>query len=313
MIYGELSDENDDCEEEPRLTYRKPRQPKREINLNDLVEAEDPSGGFAMTYTPKRFERGWLFSSLESFYRQSLLSDVLYCVKGGKEATVYCGRGAFASGEELLAVKVYRPRQFRNLRNDAMYREGRPILTADGRAVKKTDARLMRAVGKKTDFGVQVAHTSWLMYEFTTLDTLYKAGGAVPRPISASDNAILMTYQGDLQRAAPTLSEVSLETEEAEPLFQEVVRNIELMLQHDMVHGDLSAYNMLYWEGKITLIDFPQVTNLHSNANARFILQRDILRVCEYFVAQGVACDRTALMETLWKRYAPEAPLDSGA
>jgi len=80
------------------------------------------------------------------------------------------------------AAKVYRPREFRNLRNDKMYREGRPILTAAGRRVKKTDHRLLRAVGKKTEFGVQVEHTSWLMYEYTTLKQLHDAGAAVREP-----------------------------------------------------------------------------------------------------------------------------------
>lgn len=306
MTEEELSDNYVEYEQDERRTHRKPQGAKRQHLLSELVEAEDPTGAVEMTYRPARFEKGWLQGSLETFFQQSFLRDVLYRVKGGKEATVYCGRGEFASAEELVAVKVYRPREFRNLRNDAMYREGRPILNSEGRAAKKTDSRLMRAVGKKTDFGVQVTHTSWLMYEYTTLETLYKAGGAVPRPISSSENAILMSYQGDLQRAASTLSEISLEADEAEPLFQEALRNIELLLQNDMVHGDLSAYNILYWQGAITLIDFPQVTNLRSNANARFILQRDILRVCEYFVAQGVSCDPTAIMEKFWKRYAPE-------
>src|SRR5205085_12669452 len=140
-------------------------------------------------------------------------------VKGGKEASVYCCRPAADIGLPLLAAKVYRPRQFRALRNDKMYREGRPILREDGRPVKKTDHRLLRAVGKKTAFGVQVEHTSWLMYEYTTLQRLHKAGGAVPRPFAASENAILMAFCGDLSAAAPPLSHVHLDRDEAEPLF----------------------------------------------------------------------------------------------
>jgi serine/threonine-protein kinase RIO1 len=30
-------------------------------------------------------------------------------------------------------------------------------------------------------------------------------------------------------------------------LFAKVMRNIELLLQHDFIHGNLSAYNILYW------------------------------------------------------------------
>jgi RIO kinase 1 len=108
--------------------------------------------------------------------------------------------------------------------------------------------------------------------------------------------------------AAPTLNQVSLERDEAAHLFQEVLRNIELMLQRDMIHGDLSAYNILYWQGQITLIDFPQVTNSQANRQAYFILQRDITRICEYFARQGVPVDPRATMADLWQRYVEKEP-----
>jgi RIO kinase 1 len=259
--------------------------------------------GFNTTYRPSRYESGWLLSSLYSFYDEGLITDVLALVKGGKEASVYCCEAHPATGLGLLAAKVYRPRMFRNLRNDAMYRQGRGILTAGGNPAGMDACRIARAIRNKTAYGLQAAHTSWLMHEFTALESLYEAGGSVPRPISASDNAILMRYHGDERMAAPTLNTVRLERDEARALFQDVLRNIELMLQRDLVHGDLSAYNILYWGGEITLIDFPQVVNLHSNRKARFILQRDIQRTCEYFATQGVPCHPQVLMDELWRRY----------
>src|SRR5258708_2029031 len=166
----------------------------------------------------------------------------------------------------------------------------------------------MRAVGKKTGFGAQVAHTSWLMYEYKTLETLYQAGADVPQPFASSDNAILMSYFGDAQMAAATLNEIHLERSEAEILFRKVLYNIELMLQHDMIHGDLSAYNILYWQGQIVLIDFPQVTNSRTNTNAHFILRRDIERICEYFSRQGVQTDAGATLHGLVQRYLSMEP-----
>jgi RIO kinase 1 len=117
-----------------------------------------------------------------------------------------------------------------------------------------------------------------------------------------------MDYIGDQHMAAPTLHEVSLDPAEAETLFQELLRNIELMLAHDMIHGDLSAYNVLYWAGQITLIDFPQVVNCHTNENAYTILQRDIQRTCEYFARQGVASDPEAILADVWSRYGATMP-----
>jgi RIO kinase 1 len=142
--------------------------------------------------------------------------------------------------------------------------------------------------------------------------------------VASSENAILMSYYGDERMAAPTLNTVRLEPEEARMLLREVLRNVDLMLQHDLVHGDLSAYNILYWRleefgpglsgSEITLIDFPQVVNLHTNEKARFVLERDIQRTCEYFQQQGVACDSAGIAARLWDRYVSRIePLDEAA
>lgn len=266
-------------------------------------EVADPGTGYRMTYKPARFEEVWLRSSLRSFYEQEMIVDVVSQVKGGKEANVYRCQAHPRTGFDLLAAKVYRPRKFRNLANDRAYREGRPVLTGDGRPVKATDNRIIRALNKKAGFGVQVQHTSWLMYEVTTLQKLRQAGAAVPEVISANENAILMGYRGDAQGAAPALQEVRLKPTEARRLLAEVLRNVELLLQHGLVHGDLSAFNILYWQGDITLIDFPQVVDVHANRNAFPILQRDVRRVCEYFARQGVHRDPNAIAGTFWERY----------
>jgi RIO kinase 1 len=285
----------------PRVNSN-PKKTTQEI-ITDVGETRGVEGGFTPTYQPARYERGWLLNSLSPFYEEELITDVLAQVKGGKEASVYRCLGHPGSGQALLAAKVYRPRQFRNLRNDGMYREGRQILTAEGRGMKPTDERILRALAKKTAFGAEVQHTSWLMHEYVALEQLHKAGGAVPQPLAAGDNAILMGYCGDEYSAAPTLQQVDLEPTEVESLFQEVLRNIDLMLQHNFVHGDLSAFNILYWQGKITLIDFPQVVDIHANKKAYFILQRDLTRVCEYFAKQGLVRNPEAILSDMWQRY----------
>ena len=289
----------------PRLLRETEAEVRR---LTDEVSSQEI--GFKTTYVPARFEASWLLNSLTPFFDLDLIRDVLAIVKGGKEANVYRCAGGPAAKDPLVAVKVYRPRQFRNLRNDRMYREGREILSADGHVVKENDHRIMRALGKKSAFGVQVAHTSWLMYEFKTLQHLYASGAAVPLPIASGENAICMGYIGDAQRAAPTLHDVRLSLSMARALFEEVLHNIELMLRADLIHGDLSAYNILYWEGKITLIDFPQVTNAVGNTHAREILTRDVQRVCEYFTLQGVESRPRAIADHLWQRFQERSEKD---
>ncbi|MGB0387055.1 MAG: RIO1 family regulatory kinase/ATPase [Ardenticatenaceae bacterium] len=307
--YGDYEEQFYSREERRAQRYYKPKERKKSNRdiMAELTDATELQEEFKPSYQPSRYEREWLLSSLRPFYEEGLITDVLAVVKGGKEASVYRCEAHPATGERFLAAKVYRPRKFRHLRNDRMYREGRQTLSARGKAVKKSDHRTMRALGKKTGFGAELSHTSWLMYEYTTMGRLHEAGAIVPKPFSSADNAILMSYHGDQRRGAPTLNQVKLSRQEARLLFNNLLHNIKLMLQNDVIHGDLSAYNILYWQGEITIIDFPQVTNLHQNTKARFILQRDIKRVCEYFVQQGVSCNPRRITEDLWRVFGSES------
>ena len=96
---------------------------------------------------------------------------------------------------------------------------------------------------------------------------------------------------------------MSLDYPTARRLFDQVIQNIETMLAANWIHGDLSAYNILYWQGEITVIDFPQVTNAVGNSNARFILTRDVQRVCDYFTMQGLSINARGLADHLWNRF----------
>ena len=165
-------------------------------------------------------------------------------------------------------------------------------------------AGFIRALRKRTGFGRRVAHTSWVMHEFVMLQGMYEQGGSVPRPYASAENAILMSYHGDETMAAPTLHEISLERAEAEALLDKVLGNVEMLLAQGWIHGDLSAYNVLYWEGEITIIDFPQVVSSRGNNRARSILERDITRVCDYFAGQGVNRNPARIAKGLWQRYA---------
>jgi len=291
----------------------KPKTTEAEI-VSKTADAIGLEAGLNISYRPSKHEAGWLMESLRPFFDQELISDVEALVKGGKEANVYRCAAHPATGEKWLAAKVYRPRMFRNLRNDQMYRQGRTTLTANGVPAKASDTRLMRALGKKTAFGQQVAHTSWLMHEFQALELLHDAGGDVPRAFAASENGILMSYVGDGSGAAPALNEIKLDEDEVYALFRKVLDNIALMLRNGRIHGDLSAYNILYWQGAITLIDFPQIANSRVdtgthvigsrvNPDAAFIFERDVGRICEYFVEQGVRCDPQEITAELWQRY----------
>ena len=276
------------------------RNPKKESASDSAFKSQqdDSASTYKFTYKAARFEEWWLLDSIGPFYEHKLISDVLRRLKGGKEASVYLCQASTESEAQLLAAKVYRPRSLRNLKNDQIYRTGRTDLGKDGkRLVKEAD---INAIIKRTAYGEEVRHTSWIAYEFNTLEMLHAAGADVPKPVSMDKNAILMEYIGDAGNAAPTLNTVTLERDEARDLFDRVIRNLDLLLTLERIHGDLSAYNILYWDGGITLIDFPQVTFTEANPSSWTIFLRDVTRVCQYFRSQGVKCDARKLAADLW-------------
>jgi RIO kinase 1 len=222
-------------------------------------------------------------------------------VKGGKEANVYVCVARPHVGVELLAGKLYRPRMFRNLKNDADYRAGGELVGADGKALRKE--REQRAVAKRTKVGLQMLHQSWLSNEYGTLTMLHEAGALVPKPYANSENAILMEYLGERGLPANTLNHVTLSGhDEAKRLFDLVVDNIRLMLSKNVIHGDLSAYNIMYWDGQIRIIDFPQAVNPYRNPKAYTIFARDVERICEYFEPYDIDVRHWQLARALWKQ-----------
>ena len=265
-----------------------------------LEAQRDDMHAYPFSYDASRHERLWITNSLGAFYEMHWFSDVLRLVRGGKEASVYqCAVSEVSPVEaKYLAAKIYRPRMFRNLRKDHLYREGRQNLDIDGNIIK--DHGMQHAMAKRTEYGQQLLHTSWISHEIKALQTLHAAGADVPQPFASGDNTILMTYLGGDDTGAPTLNTVSLTATEARPLFERLLHNVEIMLAHDLVHGDLSAYNVLYWEGEVTLIDFPQVISPQVNSNAFRIFERDMIRLCEYFNHHGMRSDPRRLAAKLW-------------
>jgi RIO kinase 1 len=263
---------------------------------------------FRPTFTGSRYERFWILNFLGHFYDDKQIADVLRRVKGGKEANVYCCEGHPDTGLDLIAAKVYRPRAFRQLRNDTRYRQGRALLDDRGKVVRNSG--LLYAVRKKTAVGKALEHTSWVEHEYQTLLTLWQSGADVPQPISRGNSTILMEYLGEVDTPARTLHSVSLPREAVPPLFDQLMHNVALMLQHGLVHGDLSAFNVLYWDGEIRLIDFPQVVEARSNPEAFPIFRRDIARLCQYFARHGMETDPAPLAADLWQRYHLPMPRD---
>ncbi|MDP9341451.1 MAG: serine protein kinase RIO [Actinomycetota bacterium] len=232
-------------------------------------------------------------AELEPFLDDGLITGVRYALKSGKEADVYLCDAGPSTGRKLLAAKVYRPRHHRDFKDDSMYRAGQVI----------TKRRERTAVEKKTRFGRQLDHALWVDREREAPTTLHAAGVDVPEPFGGSESAILMGYVGDEDGPAPQLRHVDLDAREARELYERVVWNLETMLANNLVHGDLSPYNILWWEGDITIIDLPQAVDPRRNPNAHDLLVRDVQNVTAFFSRFGVRTNADALAHDQWMRF----------
>jgi RIO kinase 1 len=234
---------------------------------------------------------------IEAFIDQGYVDEVIGLIKTGKEASVYLCRAAPAAGCDLVAAKVYRAAQFR-FKNDSVYQEARAReLGLRGSALRAFNKRRSSAVGR------QVQSATWRGREYEVLKLLHDSYADVPRPIAAAGEAILMEFFGDEDETAQQLNRLRLPEEEAAPLFQRLLNNVELMLTLNLVHGDLSPHNVIYWRGDIRVIDFPQATDPRFNRHARDLLARDVANLVRYFAPYGIEADEDAIAADLWGRF----------
>jgi len=217
-----------------------------------------------------------LLSWLDPLIEDRFITEVIRPIKAGKEAVVYCCRAHPSLGRELVAAKIFRPPEIRSFKKDAVYRQGRERM-------EKVDARTLRALSRKTRGGMLRRFNAWISHEMKTLEILHRAGADVPEPIERHGPVILMEYVGDDQDPAPVLVGVTLDGDEAKGIYQRLLENVDLFLANNRVHADLSAYNVLYSNGRGVIIDFPQAVDPRYNADAFDLLIRDIKNLNAYF------------------------------
>jgi RIO kinase 1 len=222
------------------------------------------------------------------------VESVLGLVNDGKEATVYlCGTRPGLVREPLAAAKMFRAEKFRGFRNAVKYMDTSRI----------PDRRAAKAVRKGTRLGKLMSHGMWVEREWVALERLHAAGVSVPRPYARAGAGILMEYLGDAAVAAPNLIEARLDRAAAMRVWSGLQRDIEGMLDCGLIHGDLSGYNVLYWQERARVIDLPQAVDAATAPNAFELLHRDLDNVTRPLVRAGLEVDPLDAAMRLARRY----------
>lgn len=250
-----------------------------------------PVGAF-VSRSPELIETASL-EAVDEFVAEGLITEVVSTIKSGKEATAYLCRGTRKLGAKYAVAKVYHDRTRRNFANDTAYEVGDRLLKG----------RVARAVANKTDAGRAIHAAVWVDHEFETLSELAYAGIDVPEPYAATEQAILMAYIGDNVGPAPQLRNAQLDAREARGLLDRMLWSIETMLGMNVIHGDLSPFNILYWDGRLWIIDLPQAVDPRFNKRAREFLARDVRNTTDYWKRYAIGVDAEQLTSDLWRRF----------
>ncbi|MER7165167.1 RIO1 family regulatory kinase/ATPase [Micromonospora sp. NPDC000207] len=247
-------------------------------------EAGDPwSSWDAAVHGPEPYP-DWLVTDLAA------RDTELGVLKSGKEADVHLVRRGVPDTDRscLLAVKRYRDSHHRLFHRDAGYLEGRRVRRS----------RENRAMAGRTAFGRQLIAGQWAAAEFAVLTRLWEIGsrtGAVrvPYPVQLLGTELMLEFVGDAEsgQAAPRLAQLRPDPDSARNLWTQLVDALLVLARAGYAHGDLSPYNLLVHDGRLVLIDLPQVVDVVANPQGPEFLARDVRVVAAWFAARGLPPD----------------------
>ena len=213
---------------------------------------------------------------LYDYMTRGHIDMIHYPVSTGKEGNVF-----YATDEdgEGVAVKIFRT-STSTFKRVSKYIEG--------------DPRFKGLTGNRRKLIY-----AWTNKEFRNLDRYCEAGIPVPEPIAFRKNVLLMEYIGDETGPAPQLKDVVMDDPTA--MYDDVVSFIiDGYRDAHLVHGDLSEYNILVWDGEPIMIDCGQAMTA-DHFNAKEFLMRDIGNINRFFRNRGadIIDPETILAETL--------------
>ncbi len=212
-------------------------------------------------------------TTISRLITQGQFESIDYPISTGKEGGVF--RATLPGG--FRAVKVYRI-------GNTIFKRLPPAVLED----------LIREAGAHQRARLVFA---WARREHTILRKLAAAQVRCPEPYGYLRNVLVMEFIGTDGVPAATLQEMVVE--DPGGLYEELVEQIRRMVHNaELVHGDLSPYNLLLWEGKPVFIDVGQsIPSAHPEASG--LLARDVATLAKFFGRWGVDTSPEAMLESI--------------
>jgi RIO kinase 1 len=219
----------------------------------------------------------------EDAIRYGLATDVLYQMNAGKEASIFCATWK----DHPIILKAYR-----------YWKSSHQLSKKAGFIPAGTSKRTYCILGMMENFAV---------IEFDLLMRCFRAGVHVPTPIGRVGNFVTMRFIGDGTQPAPQLKDVALEN--PTQVLDQILDDYLLMYRDvHYVHGDLSKYNILWWQSRPWIIDVPQAYEVSVHCDmmkAESLLRRDIKNVLDHFESYGIYRDVEQITGVFLNQYIP--------
>jgi RIO kinase 1 len=195
--------------------------------------------------------------TLYHMFNKGLLNEINGVISTGKEANVYWG--IQPDGTDV-AIKIYRITTF-NFKRITLYLEGDPRFS-----------RIPRARSGLI--------TAWASKEYKNLLRAESAQVRVPHPIHVQRNILVMEFIGEEGLPAPLMQK---ENPEDPKKTRTIILQAISKLYHDaqLVHADLSEYNIMLWKEPV-LIDMSQAVVL-DHPHSEMFFERDIRNIITFF------------------------------
>ncbi len=128
---------------------------------------------------------------------------------------------------------------------------------------------------------------AWTQREYKNLLKAEKAQINVPKALAWKYNILVEEMIGE-EVPAPNLKDAY--PQNPQKFFTEIIKQMALLYKNGLIHGDLSAFNILNHNEKPYLIDFSQAT-LVRTPNSEELLERDLKNILQFFSKLGIKTD----------------------
>ncbi|MEM0333314.1 MAG: serine protein kinase RIO [Candidatus Aenigmatarchaeota archaeon] len=213
--------------------------------------------------------------SIYKLLKKGIIKKLESTVKEGKESVIVSAKD---KNDRWLALKIYR------------------VEHCDFKTMWKylvSDFRFERV--RKSKWHVVL---NWAKREFKNMKIAFENRVNCPEPIAIYNNVLVMSFIGENGIPAPTLEQAKNEDLDWDVLYKQIIEEIRKMVNADLIHSDLSSYNILVYD-KAYIIDFSHAVTKRHPLSFEF-LKRDVENINDFFKKKGVEVDENFVESLRW-------------